>query len=67
VATDSGAALQEIVGRLRQRYDIYYKPLPGRAGEERSIEVELAIAARAAHPQARVLARRRYVLAESIE
>lgn len=64
--TDAGRTLREILDRARQRYELYYKPLPGRAGALRTVEVTLSSDARAAHPQARILARRQYVLREAV-
>jgi von Willebrand factor type A domain. len=52
----------QMMKRLRERYTIYYTMPPGRPGERREIEVDLAPPARQLLPSARVLARRAYYL-----
>jgi VWFA-related protein len=54
-------ALQDTLARLRQRYALYFSLPPGvRAGEERTIELQLADAAERRHPGAEVHYRRTY-------
>lgn len=51
-----------LMARLRSRYSLYY-PLPvGQAGEQRKVLVELAGKSKASHPEARVYARKGYVM-----
>lgn len=54
-------SLENTLARIRQRYAIhFYVPDGVRAGDERSIEVELSDTARARHPGAEVRYRRSY-------
>jgi VWFA-related protein len=55
-------AFAGLMKRLRQRYAIYYSMPTGTAGEQRQVRVDLADAARARHPQARVRCRKGYVI-----
>ncbi|HYP13376.1 MAG TPA: VWA domain-containing protein, partial [Bryobacteraceae bacterium] len=59
---DNADALEDTLQRLRQRYALhFYQPADARAGQERSIEVDLAAAARRRYPDAQVRYRRVYV------
>ena len=59
---DPGAALTQLMHRIRSRYSLYYRMPDGKPGAFRSIRVELAADAKARFPDARVTARRGYRL-----
>lgn len=59
---DPAAAFEEMIGRLRRRYCLYYRQPEGKPGEERTIRVELTAEARERMPNALVRARRGYIL-----
>jgi VWFA-related protein len=59
-ARNAADAFPELVRRIRARPALYYTMPPGAEGEFREIKVELAAAARRAHPKARIYARRGY-------
>jgi len=50
--------------RLRLRYTLFYPMPKGKAGEHRKVLVELAPPAKQSHPEARVYARKGYILPE---
>jgi Mg-chelatase subunit ChlD len=52
----------EMMKRLRNRYVVYYTMPEGKPGEQREIEVELTKAARTRVGEARILARKGYLL-----
>lgn len=54
----------EMMARLRSRYSLYYEMPSGKPGERRKVVVELSAAAKSGHPEARVHARKGYVLPE---
>ncbi|MGJ5817701.1 VWA domain-containing protein [Paludibaculum fermentans] len=58
---DDFARLME---RIRRRYSIYYDMPQGRAGEKRTVRVELSESGLIRHPGARAQARKGYVLPE---
>ena len=59
---DPGAAFQEMMQRLRRRYEIYYPMPAGKPGQERKVEVTLTRPVHSQYPHATVLARRGYVI-----
>lgn len=61
-ANPPGPAFHDMIARLRKRYTLFYAMPEGRPGETRRVSVELSAAAHRRHPQARVLARKGYVL-----
>lgn len=59
---DDAYALETTLQRLRQRYALYFhQPEGTKAGEERSIEVDLADSARRHHPTSEIRYRRVYL------
>ncbi len=64
VSDDPGAAFREMMYRIRNRYSLYYVTPNGQPGNERTIRIELSADARARFPNARVLARRGYIMPE---
>jgi VWFA-related protein len=63
-ASDSGAAFQESMRRIRSRYSLYYGMPEAKPGSRRSIKVELAADAARRNPKAKVRARLGYVVPE---
>jgi VWFA-related protein len=59
-AGDAGAAFQESMRRIRQRYSLYYAQPEGKPGSIRSVHVELQGEAAKQHPKAKVRARTGY-------
>lgn len=59
---DPGAGFQEAMRRIRTRYSLYYPMPEGKPGTRRSVRVELAPAAAARFPKAKVRARMGYVV-----
>ena len=67
MSVDDVYALQDTLARLRQRYALhYYLPAGARAGEERSIQLQLADAVRSRYPGAGVRYRRNYYAPTSL-
>jgi VWFA-related protein len=56
-----------LMARLRNRYSLYYPMPAGKAGEQRKVLVELAGKSKASHPEARVFARKGYVLPADVD
>jgi VWFA-related protein len=61
---DPGAGFPEMMRRLRSRYSLYYPTPEGKPGSSRTIRVELSAAVRNRFPDARVYARRGYILTQ---
>jgi VWFA-related protein len=61
-AGDAGAAFQDSMRRIRQRYSLYYVQPEGKPGAIRSVHVELQGEAARQNPKARVRARTGYVV-----
>jgi len=60
---EDASALETTLSRIRQRYALFFQvPEGARAGQERTIEVDLAANARRRYPQAEVRFRRMYVV-----
>jgi len=59
---DPGAAFQEIVARMRERYTLYYAMPAAKAGQRRSVTVALSTDALARFPGARTSARKNYIV-----
>jgi hypothetical protein len=59
--------IRPMIRRLRRRYRMYYDMPEGKAGQRRQISVALTPAARALHPDARILARQGYVMPKSAQ
>ena len=59
---DATTALARVLERVRRRYNLYYRPAPGRAGEQRVISVELSKEARKRYGKVELRARRGYIL-----
>jgi hypothetical protein len=59
---DAGAAFQDMMRRIRSRYSLYYRMPEGKAGQPRTIRVELSADAGARFPKAHVRARRGYIV-----
>lgn len=58
-------ALRQLMERMRQRYRLYYDRPAGRPGKVREIGVALSSTAQALHPDARIVARKGYVVPRS--
>jgi hypothetical protein len=56
------ATLRKVVDNMRHRYKLYYDRPPGKAGQTRQVNLGLSPTAEAAHPNARVVARKGYVI-----
>jgi VWFA-related protein len=63
---NAAAGLGRMLERARQRYSLYYKPAPGRAGEERTITLELTKPIRKRVGKVEIRARKGYVLREDV-
>ena len=61
---EPGAALSQMMHRIRSRYSLYYRMPDGTPGSFRTIRVELASGAVARFPGAHVSARRGYRLSQ---
>jgi hypothetical protein len=55
-------ALRQVVQRMSHRYKLYYDRPPGTPGQTREVEVGLSPAAGALYPNARIVARKGYVI-----
>jgi VWFA-related protein len=55
-------ALQQLIERMRQRYRLYYDMPEAKPGQRRRVSIELSPAAQKAHPDARIVGRRGYVV-----
>ncbi len=56
-----GTPLRPMIERMRKRYKLYYDRPSGKPGERRHVEVDLTVAARTLHPDARIVARKGYL------
>lgn len=56
------AALRDVMERMRRQYRLYYDRPAGKPGQHHRIDIELSPTARALHPDARLIARRGYVI-----
>jgi VWFA-related protein len=54
--------VRRMIERMRRRYALYYDMPDAKPGERRRVAIELSAAARAAHPDARVIWQRGYVV-----
>jgi len=61
-ANEGGHPFREMLHRIRKRYSIYYEMPPATAGSTRQVSVELSEDAKRRYPEARVLARKGYVI-----
>jgi VWFA-related protein len=61
-ADDPGHAFQDMMRRIRGRYSLYYAMPQGKPGQARQVKVELTAEARGRLPNARVRARKGYVV-----
>ena len=59
---DPGENFRELMRRIRQRYSLYYAMPQGKAGENRTLRVDLSAEALAHNPNSRVRARKGYVM-----
>ncbi len=59
-------ALRQMIQRMRRRYRLYYDMPAGRPGHRRQIQIDLSPAARALHPDARIISRKGYVIPKRI-
>jgi len=59
---DAGAAFQDMMRRIRSRYSLYYRMPEGKAGQPRTIRVELSADAETRFPKAHVRTRRGYIM-----
>ena len=64
-ADDPGHAFREMVRRIRRRYSIYYSTPPGKPGATRRVVVDLSPQGKSRYPQAKVLARKGYIMPKS--
>ncbi len=66
MSVDQSSALEDTLTRLRQRYALHFTLPEGvRAGQERTIQLDLASAARRRYPDAEIRYRHTYVAQES--
>jgi hypothetical protein len=56
------AALRQVIQRMRRQYRLYYDRPAGKPGQRHRVDIELSPRARAAHPDARMIARKGYVI-----
>lgn len=63
---NAAAGLARMLERIRRRYNLYYRPAPGHAGEQRTIAVELTKEARKKYGKVEIRARRGYILPADI-
>jgi VWFA-related protein len=61
-ADDPGEAFRELMQRIRRRYSLYYAMPEGKPGEQRAVKVELAAEALSRSANARVRARKGYLM-----
>jgi VWFA-related protein len=61
-ADDPGHTFREMVRNLRRRYSIYYAMPAGKPGSSRRVDVALSPQGRSRYPDAKVLARKGYVI-----
>ena len=61
-ADNPGHAFREMLQRIRKRYSIYYEMPPSSPGKSRTVSVTLSEAAQAKHPEAKVQARKGYIV-----
>lgn len=61
-ASNPNAALWQGIRRMRRRYRLYYDRPLGRPGQHRRVGIELSPRARALYPEARLIARKGYVI-----
>jgi len=59
---NAAAGLGRLLERMRQRYSVYYRPAPGRAGEQRTISVELSKTVKKQLGKVDIRARHGYIL-----
>ncbi len=59
---DPGGAFREMMQRFRRRYSLYYAMPPGKPGETREVQVTLTSEALSRFPNARVRARKGYLV-----
>jgi hypothetical protein len=58
------AELRAVIQRMRRQYRLYYDRPPGKAGQHHKVEIELSATAKAAHPEARLIARKGYTVSK---
>jgi VWFA-related protein len=56
------AALRQAIQRMRRQYRLYYDRPAGKPGQHHRVDIELSPSARSAHPDARMIARKGYVI-----
>jgi VWFA-related protein len=61
-ADDPGHTFREMLRRIRRRYSIYYSTPTGKPGSSRRVEVDLSPQGRSRYPDAKVLARKGYIM-----
>ncbi|HYL36569.1 MAG TPA: hypothetical protein VEV17_11705 [Bryobacteraceae bacterium] len=61
-ADDPGEAFREMLQRIRRGYSLYYSLPAGKPGEQRTVKVELTAEALGRFPNARVRARKGYLM-----
>jgi hypothetical protein len=60
------AALGEVMRRMRQRYRLYYDRPTGKPGQTRRVDVGLSASAAALYPDARIIARKGYMMPKGV-
>jgi hypothetical protein len=58
----ANAELRLLIQRMRRQYRLYYDRPPGKAGQHRRVDIDLSPKTRSAHPEARIIARKGYVI-----
>jgi VWFA-related protein len=61
-ADDPGHTFREMLRRIRRRYSIYYATPSGKPGSTRRVDVDLSPQGRNRYPEAKVLARKGYLM-----
>jgi VWFA-related protein len=56
------AELRLMIQRMRRQYRLYYDRPAGKAGQHRRVDIDLTPNTRLAHPEARIIARKGYVI-----
>jgi VWFA-related protein len=59
---NANRALRQVIQRMRRRYRLYYDRPPGKAGQHRRVGIELSGRVQALYPEARLIARKGYVI-----
>jgi len=59
---NANTALRQAIQRMRRQYRLYYDRPAGKPGQHHRVDIELSPTAQSAHPNARTIARKGYVI-----